>query len=85
MLARRLSVRATEQLVSSIIKVKTVRIGDGGARQRTMEYATKLLEDSLRTSVRIKPRRKGGGRIVIDYADATELERLIGQLRDDKR
>ena len=55
-----------------------------GSRQRTLDYATRLLETALRTSVAIKPRRKGGGRIVIDYSDAEELERLITHLRSEK-
>lgn len=78
-----MSVRATERLVSSLIKVRTVRGRSDRSRKRTLEYATKLLEDSLRTSVAIKPRRNGSGRIVLEYADAEELERLIGQLRGD--
>ena len=82
-IAQGMSVRATERLVSSLIKVRTVRGRTDRSRQRTLEYATKLLEDSLRTSVAIKPRRKGGGRIVIDYADSEELERLITTLRED--
>lgn len=84
-IAQGMSVRATERLVSSLIKVRTVRGRADRSRQRTLEYATKLLEDALRTSVAIKPRRKGGGRIVIDYADGEELERLISSLRDDSQ
>lgn len=84
-IAQGLSVRATERLVSSQIKVRTVRGRAERSRQRTLDYATKLLEDALRTSVAIKPRRKGGGRIVIDYADGEELERLITALRDDNQ
>ena len=83
-IAQGMSVRATERLVSSMIKVRTVRGRSDRSRQRTLEYATKLIEDALRTSVAIKPRRKGGGRIVIDYADSEELERLITALREDK-
>jgi ParB family chromosome partitioning protein len=83
-IARRLSVRATERLVASLISIRAQRAGEPGGRRRTLDYATRLLENSLRTSVAIKPRRKGGGRIVIDYADAEELERLIGHLRTEK-
>lgn len=80
-LAQGLSVRALEKLVASMLKVRTVRGRADRARARTLEYATKLLEDALRTSVAIQPLRRGGGRIVIDYADGEELERLIGVLR----
>ena len=83
-IANQLSVRATERMVSALIKVRPAQLTSQRSRERTMEYATKLLEDALRTSVEIKPRRKGGGRIVIDYSDATELERLIGHLRTEQ-
>ena len=84
-IAQRLSVRATERLVASLITVRREGSGESGGRRRTLDYATRLLENSLHTSVAIKPRRKGGGRIVIDYADAEELERLIGHLRTEKK
>jgi ParB family chromosome partitioning protein len=84
-IAEGMSVRATERLVNSIVKVRTVRGRGERSRERTLEYATKLLEDSLRTSVSIKPRRNGSGRIVIDYSDSEELERLITTLREDTR
>ena len=82
-IAQQMSVRSTERLVASMIRVRPVR-SDPRARQRTLDYATRLLETSLRTSVTIKPRRKGGGRIVIDYSDAEELERLITHLRSER-
>ncbi len=78
--AEGLSVRATERLVSTARR-EPVRSRDRA--QRTLDYATKLLRDALRTSVAIKPRKRGGGRIVIDYADAEDLERLIHQLKSD--
>lgn len=83
-IAQQLSVRATERLVAQMVEVQTVRAADRRNRQRTMEYATKLLEDSLHTSVEIRPRKNGSGRIVIDYADAEDLERLISTLRRDR-
>jgi hypothetical protein len=48
-----------------------------------MEYATRLLTSALQTSVAIKPLKRGGGRIQIDYASAEDLERLINKLRGD--
>ena len=48
-----------------------------------MEYAEKLLREALHTTVSISPKKKGGGRISIDYADAEDLERLIGRLRGE--
>lgn len=80
-IAQQLSVRATEQLVARIVKVQPVLSAERKARERTMEYATRLLEDALHTSVAIETRKSGGGRIVIDYADAEHLETLIQHLR----
>lgn len=80
-IAQQLSVRATERLVGELTRVQVVRQQERRSRQRAFDYATKLLEDSLHTSVRIKPLKKGGGTIVIDYADNEDLERLIGKLR----
>lgn len=84
-LAQSLSVRATERLVAELVKVPTVvKTHDRRKRERTMEYAEKLLTDALRTSVAIKAKTKGGGRILIDYADAEDLERLISLLREQQ-
>lgn len=79
--ARGLNVRQTEKVVSDHTRQPApVRANEGSAR-RTLDYAEKLLRDALHTSVEIKPLAKGGGRIVIDYADAEDLERLIAKLR----
>jgi ParB family chromosome partitioning protein len=81
-LAHQLSVRATEQLVGQALKVDpVVQTVERETRERTYAYATRLLSDALHTSVDIKPRKDGSGRIVIDYADAEDLERLIQSLR----
>lgn len=80
-IAQHLSVRATERLVAQLAKVQAVRQADRRSKQRTLDYATKLLQEALHTSVQIKPLKGGGGRIVIDYADGEDLERLITQLR----
>jgi len=82
-LAQGLNVRATERMVADLVKVPSVvKRHERRQRERTMEYAENLLQESLRTSVRIKGKAKGGGRILIDYADAEDLERLIGLLRE---
>jgi len=81
-IAQRLSVRATEQIVARITKTPSVvRATERQRRDQAFEYATQLLTEALHTSVAIRPLKNGGGRIVIDYADAEDLERLIGQLR----
>ena len=83
-LAHGLSVRATERLVAELVKVPSVvKTHQRRQRERTMDYAVKLLQEALHTSVNIK-QKKNGGTIVIDYADAEDLERLIGLLRESR-
>lgn len=82
-IAQGLSVRQTERLVNDLTRTVVARAKQARNRAKTLDYATKLLRDSLRTSVEIKPLKKGGGRILIDYADAEDLERLIQQLRQE--
>ncbi len=81
--AQGLSVRAVERLVAEMVRVPTVLTAERRARERTMDYAVKLLEEALHTSVAIRSRKRGGGRIVIDYADGEDLERLITHLRSE--
>lgn len=83
-IAQELSVRATERIVRELTSTPTPKKtgGDGEAR-RTLDYAMRLLRNALRTSVAIVPKKKGGGRIVIDYSDAEDLERLIHRLREE--
>lgn len=84
--AQKLNVRQTEQLVARLTQTpRVVRQTDRARRERAFEYATKLLCESLHTSVAIRPLKKGGGRILIDYSDAEDLERLIQQLRQSTR
>lgn len=83
-LAQGLNVRQTERLVSSLVRAPSAAVTTpaGKVRQeRTLQYAVKLIEESLHTSVEIRPKPKGGGRIVLDYSDAEDLERIIGLLR----
>lgn len=82
-IAQDLSVRNTERLVKELVRTKVTRTGDDGESRRTLDYATKMLRNALHTSVAIKPLKKGGGRIVIDYADGEDLERLIHHLRGE--
>jgi ParB family chromosome partitioning protein len=83
-IVQQLSVRATERMVASLVRVLPLRRSGRAPQERTMDYATQLLEDALHTSVRIRALKKGGGRIVIDYADGEDLERLISHLRHEQ-
>ena len=79
-----LNVRQVERLVSENGGPTNVTgAPDRKRKEHEMEYAEKLLRESLHTSVSITPKKKGGGRISIDYADAEDLERLIGRLRGE--
>ena len=82
-IAQQLNVRATERLVSSVVKTPApVRAVAREKKAQTYDYAQKILAQSLRTDVQIQPKRNGAGRIVIGYAGHEELERLISLLRD---
>lgn len=83
--ALQLSVRATERLVTTLTKTDpVVRATEKERRERTYQYATKLIADALHAPVAIRPRQDGSGRIVIEYADGEDLERLIATLRSGK-
>ncbi len=56
--------------------------GDAAPREeRSMEYAETLFREALGAAVSITSRKKGGGRIQIEYTDEEELQRLIGLVR----
>lgn len=81
-IAKGWSVREVERQVARLSRVDPIaKTNDRLRRERTMEYATQLLRGALKTSVAIRPLKRGGGRIVIDYADAEDLERLLDHMR----
>jgi ParB family chromosome partitioning protein len=77
-ISKDLSVRATERLVSSLVRPK-------GQRTRRPSPAMVKLGDrltrSLGSKVKVEPRARGEkGRIVIDYTSKAELELLVRRL-----
>lgn len=80
--AQDLSVRATEAAVARVVKGED-DAEDPPPVRATHEYATKLLSEALHTSVVVRAKRDGSGSIVIDFADAEDLDRLIRAIRDD--
>jgi len=76
-IARELSVRGTEQLVRSMKKAPPPTKKPDRSIARLGDQLTR----SLGSRVVLKPRAAGGGRIVIDYGDPDELDRLVGKLR----
>ena len=81
-LSGNLSVRATERLVAEQ-NAKSGRQKAEPKQEKVLEYAAGLLTRALGTQVNIRGQAKGAGRIVIDYHNAEELERLIHALRGD--
>lgn len=82
-IVRDLNVRRVEQLVAELTRFDPVTTKNTRSQtEKALKYATKLLTKALKTGVEIRPRKRGGGKIVIQYADAEELERLISELRD---
>lgn len=76
---RDLSVRATERMVSTIIKPSRK---SSKATAPAYKAATDQLAKALNTRVRIEPRARGKrGKIVIEYFSPGELNRLVEQLR----
>lgn len=73
-LVRELSVRATEQLVRSLKKPAAPPAKANRGYLRLGDQLTRRLG----ARVTLQPRARGGGRIVIDYADQDELARLAG-------
>ena len=79
----RLNVRATEQLVRAEISGKpTKQRKDKSQLRKRVSGATKILTKHLHTTVEIKPKRNGSGRVVVNYASEEELERIINIIRD---
>jgi ParB family chromosome partitioning protein len=80
-LAKDLSVRATERLVRAQVRVTRPGVVKE-RRERVLDYATQLLTRALNTQVVIQARKRGGGgKITIEYYSNEDLERLISTLR----
>lgn len=78
-LAKDLSVRATETLV------RTMRAEKPKPKTKGADRVVARLQDqlcrTLGSKVELKPRSDGGGRIVIDWIDGDDLDRLVAVLR----
>lgn len=77
-MAHDLSVRATEKLVTNLLKPRRkVVVEAAPAYLRVQDELTR----ALGARVKVEPGARGGrGRIVIEYHSAEELERLVGQM-----
>ncbi len=76
---KNLSVRQAEHLVGQALS--TPRATKRVARDRDLLALEEELSDHLGTRVTIVPRKKGAGRVVIDYSSLDQLDSLLAGLR----
>ncbi len=79
--AKRLSVRETEKLVSSQIKPKEDSLKAKPAPDRDVARLEEELADKLGAVVKIKANKKGAGSLTIEFASLDQLDGLIGKLQ----
>ncbi|MEN3111031.1 ParB/RepB/Spo0J family partition protein [Uliginosibacterium paludis] len=79
--AKRLSVRETEKLVSSQVKPKENSLKAKPAPDRDVARLEEELADRLGAVVKIKANRKGAGSLIIEFASLDQLDGLIGKLQ----
>ena len=80
--ARRLSVRETEQLMARAARVSTrTPAAKTAPRARDTLRLEEELSDALAMRVTIKARAKGSGQLVIDFATLEALDGLISRLK----
>jgi ParB family chromosome partitioning protein len=77
--AKNLSVRQAEHLVSQALLPPQVRTRP--IRDRDLVALEEELSEQLGTRVAIAPRKKGAGRLSIDYSSLDQLDTLLGLLR----
>lgn len=80
-LSQELSVRATEKLVATLLR-KEAPAPAPKREKSAFEYVTKVLGEALHTSVSVRTRKDGSGAIMIDYADAADLDRLVRAMQE---
>jgi ParB family chromosome partitioning protein len=76
---KNLSVRQAEHLVGQALS--TPRAAKRVVRDRDLLALEEELSDHLGTRVAIVPRKKGAGRVVIDYSSLDQLDSLLAGLR----
>ncbi len=79
--AKRLSVRETEKLVSSQVKPEEDSLKAKPAPDRDVARLEEELADRLGAVVKIKANRKGAGSLSIEFASLDQLDGLIGKLQ----
>jgi len=77
--AKNLSVRQAEHLVARSLSAPRSR--KPGGRDRDLVALEEELADHLGMRVSITPRKKGAGRLTIDYGNLDQLDVVLGRLR----
>jgi ParB family chromosome partitioning protein len=77
--AKNLSVRQAEHLVARALSAPRSRKARG--RDRDLVALEEELADQLGMRVSIVPRKKGAGRLTIDYGNLDQLDVVLGRLR----
>lgn len=78
-IARKLSVRETEQKVTQILSGQKIQSGKKEIDPNILELE-KQIREAIGTKVKIRSKRNGGS-VVIDYSSQEELERILGFLK----
>lgn len=79
-----LSVRDTEKLVKSILNPKQVKLPIPSAEAAIYDAIANKLREKMGTKVSINHKKKGKGKIEIEYYSQEELERLLEMFDDIK-
>jgi ParB family chromosome partitioning protein len=78
---KQMSVREAERLVARTLKGIAARPAARAAPDRDVLRLQEELSETLGAQVRIEQRRRGAGRLVIDYASLDQLEGILARLR----
>ena len=81
--AQELSVRDAERMVQGLSRAKERPGADkpGKSKSADVERLEQDLADRLGAKVRIEPKRRGAGRLVIDYSSLDQLDGILARLR----
>jgi ParB family chromosome partitioning protein len=76
-----LSVRETEQLIRQLLKPAKEMLHKSSEQQQEINYIERLISEKFGDNFAIKHTVSGKGKLVIDYADITELKKIIKRIR----
>jgi len=79
-----MSVRQTEGYVKKLLNPEAKQPGDGEDKAKQVDPNVREVQESLQRALGLKVRiedRKGRGRVIIEYAQLEEFDRLLDRLR----